>query len=268
MRFFRFKNFMSMDTIKYLRYAIGEIILVVGGILIALQVNNYNEELNNKKLEKKILLSLHNEISSSLLNCNLVISKKREIVSSSNKIISEMSPDGNWDSKFKLDSLIFHVTNSGWRHVPQEGVLNEIINSGKLTLISDNKLKTLISSLPRAYSQMIENDRINRLNITTNVVPFFFGKSYLRNSTNYIDPFEFSDASQGLTKFKINNSRLLRDPELEDILSYLSNYNKYGIEFLEKAKLKYHQIQQLIESKYPDVDYDKLEKDLDRGVWN
>ena len=34
-----------------------------------------------KKLEKKILLSLHNEISSSLLNCNLVISKKREIVS-------------------------------------------------------------------------------------------------------------------------------------------------------------------------------------------
>ena len=53
MRFFRFKNFMSMDTIKYLRYAIGEIILVVVGILIALQVNNYNEELNNKKLEKK-----------------------------------------------------------------------------------------------------------------------------------------------------------------------------------------------------------------------
>ena len=121
---------MSMDTIKYLRYAIGEIILVVGGILIALQVNNYNEELNNKKLEKKILLSLHNEISSSLLNCNLVISKKREIVSSSNKIMSKMSPDGNWNSKYKLDSLIFHVTNSGWRHVPQEGVLNEIINSG------------------------------------------------------------------------------------------------------------------------------------------
>ena len=258
---------MSMDTIKYLRYAIGEIILVVVGILIALQVNNYNEELNNKKLEKKILLSLHNEISSSLLNCNLVISK-REIVSSSNKIMSEMSPDGNWNSKYKLDSLIFHVTNSGWRHVPQEGVLNEIINSGKLTLISDNKLKTLISSLPRAYSQMIENDRINRLNINTNVVPFFFGKSYLRNSTNYINPFEFSEASQGITKFKFNSNRLLKSPELEDILSYLSNYNKYGIEFLEKAKLKYHQIQQLIESKYPEVDYDKLEKDLDRGVWN
>ena len=115
---------------------------------------------------------------------------------------------------------------------------------------------------------MIENDRINRLNITTNVVPFFFGKSYLRNSTNYINPFEFSEASQGITKFKFNSNRLLKSPELEDILSYLSNYNKYGIEFLEKAKLKYHQIQQLIESKYPEVDYDKLEKDLDRGVWN
>lgn len=268
MRFNRFNKLVNIETKNYLRYAIGEVILVVAGILIALQVNNYNEELNNKELEKKILLSLHNEISSSLLNCNLVTSKKREIISSSNEIVSEISPDGHWDSKYKLDSLIFNITNSGWRHVPQEGVLNELINSGKLTLISDNKLKTLISSLPRAYSQMIENDRINRLNITTNVVPFFFGKSYLRNSTNYVDPFEFSEASQGLTKFKTNNSRLLRNPELEDILSYLSNYNKYGVEFLEKIKLKYHQIQQLIESKYPEVNYDKLEKDLDRGVWN
>ena len=61
---------------------------------------------------------------------------------------------------------------------------------------------------------------------------------------------------------------MIRDPEFEDILSYLSNYNKYGVEFLEKIKLKYNQIQQLIESKYPEVNYDKLEKDLDRGVWN
>ena len=38
--------------IKYLRYAIGEIVLVVIGILIALQINTWNQELQHKKLEK------------------------------------------------------------------------------------------------------------------------------------------------------------------------------------------------------------------------
>ena len=42
---------------RYLRYAIGEIVLVVIGILIALQINNWNE---NQKKEIKTLNDLHN----------------------------------------------------------------------------------------------------------------------------------------------------------------------------------------------------------------
>ena len=37
-------------TGKYLKYAIGEIFLVVIGILIALQINNWNEDRKNQKL--------------------------------------------------------------------------------------------------------------------------------------------------------------------------------------------------------------------------
>ncbi|TXG38725.1 DUF6090 family protein [Seonamhaeicola maritimus] len=39
-------------TSKYLKYAIGEIVLVVIGILIALQINNLNEERNTKKIKQ------------------------------------------------------------------------------------------------------------------------------------------------------------------------------------------------------------------------
>ena len=62
MRFLRFKNFMSMSTIKYLRYAIGEVILVVTGILIALQANNFNEERKFKIEQKTFLTGLKNEL--------------------------------------------------------------------------------------------------------------------------------------------------------------------------------------------------------------
>ena len=49
-------------TSKYLKYAIGEIVLVVIGILIALQVSNWNEVRKTKESVRKTLTSLKNEI--------------------------------------------------------------------------------------------------------------------------------------------------------------------------------------------------------------
>lgn len=48
---------------KYFKYAIGEIILVVIGILIALQINNWNQDRNNSNEEKTVLTALKIEIS-------------------------------------------------------------------------------------------------------------------------------------------------------------------------------------------------------------
>ena len=49
---------MENKTGKYLKYAIGEIVLVVIGILIALQINNWNENRKEKQQEKAILYQL------------------------------------------------------------------------------------------------------------------------------------------------------------------------------------------------------------------
>jgi len=48
---------------KYLIYAIGEIILVVIGILIALQINNWNNKVQNKKIERQTLINFKNELA-------------------------------------------------------------------------------------------------------------------------------------------------------------------------------------------------------------
>lgn len=49
-------------TMAYLRYAIGEILLVVIGILIALQVNNWKEDIQNHKLEKTTLENIRSDL--------------------------------------------------------------------------------------------------------------------------------------------------------------------------------------------------------------
>jgi len=51
-------------TAKYLKYAIGEIVLVVIGILIALQINNWNQDIQQRQKEKKILIELKRDLVS------------------------------------------------------------------------------------------------------------------------------------------------------------------------------------------------------------
>ena len=68
-KFFRRIRFDLMDknkTGKYLKYAIGEIILVVIGILIALQINNWNEGNKNKATEKAFIKKLTIDLNSDI----------------------------------------------------------------------------------------------------------------------------------------------------------------------------------------------------------
>jgi hypothetical protein len=55
----------NMNT-KYFKYAIGEIILVVIGILIALQINNWNDYKKSKEKEKQILTEIISDLDYSL----------------------------------------------------------------------------------------------------------------------------------------------------------------------------------------------------------
>ncbi|MAX69627.1 MAG: hypothetical protein CMC76_00780, partial [Flavobacteriaceae bacterium] len=53
------RNLLSeQKTAKYFKYAIGEIILVVIGILIALQINNWNDNNKKNELEQEALYNL------------------------------------------------------------------------------------------------------------------------------------------------------------------------------------------------------------------
>ena len=64
--------------IKYLRYAIGEIVLVVIGILIALQINNWNEQRKDRKIEISYLERLLSEVKkdSASINQNIQLADK------------------------------------------------------------------------------------------------------------------------------------------------------------------------------------------------
>ncbi|MBT8252612.1 MAG: hypothetical protein KJN68_01480, partial [Bacteroidia bacterium] len=72
-KFFRKIRYRLMETgntSKYLKYAIGEILLVVIGILIALQINNWNESQKMERKEQILLTQLKQEFEDNLRQLN------------------------------------------------------------------------------------------------------------------------------------------------------------------------------------------------------
>jgi hypothetical protein len=103
----RFYLIEQSKTKQYLLYALGEIILVVFGILLALQINEWNQDRKDKLEEAVILRNLHSEY---VQNKTSLEEQKGILLQSQNSSEILMSLMGKKESEIKqynLDSLIF-----------------------------------------------------------------------------------------------------------------------------------------------------------------
>lgn len=94
---------------QYLIYAIGEIVLVVIGILIALQINNHNEFKKERKLEQTLLIEITNSITSDTISLNFEQRMFERILRHGNLLRSKIDNDEAYDKS--LDSS-FAIINT------------------------------------------------------------------------------------------------------------------------------------------------------------
>jgi len=137
-------------TGKYLKYAFGEIILVVIGILIALQINNWNENRKNKIDEADYYCRILDDfkITEKLVNESLEgITNRIEI---SKKIIVDLNKTPNNKSEILNDFLITLRQNV---FVPSNIAFEDLTSSGNLKLITDIQLKNKLIE----YNAFLEN---------------------------------------------------------------------------------------------------------------
>ncbi|WP_299161952.1 DUF6090 family protein [uncultured Eudoraea sp.] len=92
--------------LKYMRYAIGEILLVVVGILIALSINNWNEDKKVMKYELKILQELYSTIINDIEFQKIQIEENESAIASAEIIIKSFNESFSYS-----DSLNFHFKN-------------------------------------------------------------------------------------------------------------------------------------------------------------
>jgi len=142
-------------TGKYLKYAIGEIILVVVGILIALSINNWNEERKNRIHETSMLKQLKNEFSSNLNQLEDKIALRKNIIHSSHRLLKYIDEN----NQVEKDSVEFHIHRTIF--VPTfNSILNDLVTSSQLNLIKNDTLKILLSHWPSEVEQLIEEENV------------------------------------------------------------------------------------------------------------
>ena len=136
---------MENKTSKYFKYAIGEIILVVIGILIALSINNWNENKKNTIKETQFLKNFKTDLLTNKEELKRVITKTEETSMSADSILQLKS--GELDS-LNIRSFVSCMMNATGFTVyqSQEGTIQDILGSGKLDIITNDSLRLAIGS--------------------------------------------------------------------------------------------------------------------------
>lgn len=128
---------------KYLIYALGEIVLVVIGIMIAVAINNSNEEKKLKQLEIKYLTEIKNNLSSDIADIDFNINFNASRLRSNQVVLQYLNKDAQ-----VIDSLDFHLSNlqfSTRTLVNSSGYEN--LKSKGLEIISNDALRIKITTL-------------------------------------------------------------------------------------------------------------------------
>lgn len=149
LKFFRTirRNLLDTGSLrKYLVYAIGEILLVMVGILLALQVNNWNEKHKTYEKQKGYLLLIKNEMVN---NLDALLKEKQNLISTihgQKKIIDLMYTDSNDITENELSSLWVQSFSQDIEFQYENGTLTELKSSGSLKDIANDSIRNMLAS--------------------------------------------------------------------------------------------------------------------------
>ncbi len=197
---------------KYLIYAVGEIVLVVIGILIALQINNWNNEVEKRNEEKQIIQNLHVEFTKNREVLNIYIAHHEKIYESTRNIMSLIGEPAEVLGQHNLDSLIANSLDYT-EYTPSQSVISDLNSSGRLNLIRSDSLRLYIYE----WSVLMEGSRegyetLDEINQTL-YLPYLTKNASMKN----IDHYSFL-AWEKKSKLYNSHHKLFHDLEFENVV--------------------------------------------------
>lgn len=141
-------------TTKYFKYAIGEIVLVVIGILIALQINNWNEQRKENATEQALLKRLEKEFKSNRAQLLNKIELRNIVIESSRQLLEYYDKPEN----VTRDSIFVYLSTI--QPPTFDPIQNDLVSSGNIEILKDEALKQLLVNWSTDVIQLQEVEQI------------------------------------------------------------------------------------------------------------
>lgn len=218
-------------TAKYFKYALGEIILVVIGILIALQINTWNESRKERIEERYLLHQLESEFESNLEQLDEKILVRKNMIHASLNLLDFIDDPALSNN----DSITKYISQTMFAPT-FDPIINDLISSGKLHLISDNRLKQLLSVWTSEIIQVTEEE-YNWRNVSQNqYTPFLKEHISIRSIIAYVWQTEYIKniliEKESSVAFKLEQSKrpedvsqILEVEDFEDFIAQCASLN-------------------------------------------
>ena len=224
---------------KYLFYVIGEIIIVIIGILLALQVDTWNTQREEREEAQVFLERLKNEFLDNREQMVQKISMRSLALESARELLRYVDGKSSDYTRFQLDSLLANALPV-YTFDPSQGVLNQLTSTDKLTLMRSEALNDKLSN----WNSMIQDfkgdeDMYNSYN-HNHFRPFLYQNYNYRNiisariRNKVIDPILLSSPDKvniqiGLSDSLVSLDVLKNTKEFENhlasVISWLSLIN-------------------------------------------
>ena len=197
------RNMLSQNKFtNYIIYAIGEIVLVVIGILIALQINNWNEIKKNKSIESEYLLELLEDYEINLKKSREVSARIEEVLPKLTGLLEQSALE---QPRISVDSIndAFRFLNSMPAYSSTDRAYNNLIGSGDFKLISSPEIKTAIADYYKALDILKLVQNTHEMQLVNSFQPYIM---------EYLD-------YQAVSMIRIDNYTLPEPVEKDKILS-------------------------------------------------
>ena len=153
---------MENKTGKYFKYAIGEIVLVVIGILIALQINNWNQGRIEQKKEEVYLSNIKRDLKNQIESIDIQLEHERKYIDNTQPFLDYYYKH----NKIKLDTAFnqnLTIATERKTFVRTDPTYTDLISSGNIDIIKDVNFKNKLI----VYYQNLE--RVEKINQNNNI---------------------------------------------------------------------------------------------------
>lgn len=232
-------------TGKYLKYAVGEIILVVIGILIALGISNWNEnrKINNETTD--FINRLTEEIEININNVNNALEDESNRITASKSILDMFHNEREKINPKSLDSLMVTIYSSSIVEI-NNGTFTEGLNTGKIGNISSDKLRSALYSFKTLIDDTRRIEQINANDLNGPFTQFLYPNFNYRNMDNIFSQYK---GEIGDTKFiNFDNLSILNNMEFENYMDNRFYNNSVQLKQYEKLKNELLHIENLLKT--------------------